>query len=252
MNKTTRKSGYRCYHCESEETSKAGFSKYGQVKKQRFFCRGCGRYFREEPKYIEGKTKTNNFWLRKNLPSASHLILELHAIAQNVLKRTPKSTDIRELSKQKRCNSLNTYHAVFGGFGLALKRANLTPDYPRSYKPEKMIEELRSLRKRLNRPLGREDIAMHAKKGKVPSVYFLKRAFGSLAGALEAAGVGRKKYDRDEIISFLRKVDAKIKGPVKARHIEEYFAKGDGPSVKAIEEEFGGWTKARRMAGIKK
>jgi hypothetical protein len=243
---------YRCYHCGSTETCKAGYSKYGQVKKQRFFCRGCRKYFREEPKYIEGTTKKGQFWPRKNLPSAGHLILELHAIAQNILGRTPRAKDINELSKQRRSNSLNTYYAVFGDFREALKRARMKPDYPRQYNVEKMIEELRTLRKRLGRPLTQIDIEKFSKNGKVPTIYFLRRAFGSLTKALDAAGAGRKKFSRDDIIALFRKLDAKLEGPVLTRDIHAAFDRGDGPTTKVIVQEFGGMEKARRAAKVKK
>lgn len=238
----------RCYHCGSMETSKAGFHK----EKQRYFCSACKRGFRESPAYIKGRGEKRNFWVRKKLPSAGHLILELRAIAQNVLRRTPQTADIGELSKKRRSNSLNTYRAVFGTFSEALRRARLTPDYPRQYPPEQMIEELRALRRKLGRPLLKRDIAAACKKGKAPSFYFLRREFGSILKALEAAGAGRKPYSREEMIDCLRKLDARLERPVRRRDINELYRAGKGPSSKTVYKMFGGMTKVRLAAGIKR
>jgi len=250
MASPTTQSGFRCYHCGSPETSKAGFSKYGRTKKQRFFCRGCRRYFREKPKYIEGTRDERNFWVPKNLPSAGHLILELQIIAQDVLGRTPRVGDITELSRQNRSNSYTIYRAVFGTFRAALKRAGLRPDYPKQYDPEQILSELRALHKRLNRPLSRSDIVTAWKNGDGPSPHLLKREFGNMTRALEAAGAHRKKYTRAEMIEFLRTLNARLEGPVESRHIEESFRRAEGPSYNVIRREFGGLEKARRAAGI--
>src|SRR5688500_15301426 len=74
-------SSVRCYHCGGVETSKAGFSRFNGREKQRYYCRSCKRSFREglEVASVEGGTK--NFWVRKNLPSAGQLILEVRALA---------------------------------------------------------------------------------------------------------------------------------------------------------------------------
>ncbi len=250
MGMPTVQSGFRCYHCGSMETCKAGFSKYGQTKKQRFFCRVCRRYFREDPQCNERTSDRSNDWVRKYLPSARHLILELREIAQYVLGKTPRAIDINELSKQKRANSVNTYYAVFGSFREALKQASLTPEYPRQYDHEKIFEELRGLRTRLNRPISRSDIVTAWKEWNAPSPYFLKREFGTVTKALKAAGIGQK-YTREEMIDSLRKLDARIEGPVGEREITESFRRGEGPSSTAVRLEFGGFEKARCAAGVK-
>ena len=242
-------SGFNCYHCGSEQTSKAGFSKYGTVRKQRFFCRGCRRYFREDPEYIEGQTEKNNFWVRKHLPSAGHLILELHAVAQR-LGRTPQAVDIRELSKEGRGYPLNVYRAVFGTYTAALKRARLTGDYPRQYSPERMIAELKTLRKRLGRPLLKRDIAAAAKQGKGPSFHFLTREFGNVTNALAAAGAGRKKFTRAEMIEALRKLSSELGKTLRESDIVAFARLGRVPSTKVLDREFGGIIAARLAAGL--
>jgi len=245
-------SGFRCYHCGSDQTCKAGYSKFGGKKKQRFHCRNCNRKFRENLERATPGTGEPNFWQRKNLPSAGHLILDLQAIAQSLLGRTPTAADIRELSKQGRSNPLNVFRAVFGSYSEAVRRARLKPDHIREYNPEVMLAELRALHKKLGRPLLKRDIADASKKGKVPTLHFLRREFGSVGKAVIAAGAGRKIYSRGEMIDCLRKIDASMKWPVQKRDIDEAFRKGEGPSNKAVLREFGTLGKAYRTAGLKK
>lgn len=238
-------SGFTCYHCGSDQTCKAGFNR----GKRRFYCRACRRWFRENPVLPEGG-KSKIGWRPKNLPSKSHLVLELQAISQRIGK-TPTTNDINDLSKEGRAYSLNTYYEVFGSFTEAVRKAGLKANYKQRFDKEKLIHELRVLREKLKRPLLGKDVAAARKKKKVSSIYHFQRAFGSVPKAIEAAGAGRKIYSRAEMIDILRKIDAKLNRPVLALDIDELFRAGSGPSHRAIEREFGGMTKARRAAGIK-
>lgn len=243
--------GIRCYHCESMETCKAGFSRFNGREKQRYFCRSCRRYFRENLEMPRVDPATRNFWARTNLPSAGHLILELRALAQH-LGRTPKVYDVSERSKQRLGYSLNTYRAVFGTLSEAFRRAKLSPDYPRQYSPEKMIAELRELRKKLGRPLTVGDIEKASKKGKAPSGYFLKRAFGSTTKAINATDAGQKVYTRDEIITWLIRLDSTLDHRIMREDINELYRQNKGPSYKVVKRMFGSMEKAVRLAGLKK
>jgi hypothetical protein len=243
MARPPKPSGFNCYHCGSSQTSKAGFAR----GKQRFYCRACRRFFRDNPVLPEGGNQKG--WRPKSLPSKSHLILELQAIAQR-LGKTPTTGDINELSKQGRAYSLNIYYEVFDSFPEAIKKARLKPNYKQKFDKEKLIHELRVLRKKLKRPLLGKDVAAARKKGIVSSLYHFQRAFGSVPKAIEAAGVGRQKYSRAEMIKILREIDAKLDRPVLAADIDELYRSGEGPSSRAVEREFGGLAKARRAAGI--
>lgn len=238
-------SGFTCYHCGSRETSKAGFNR----GKQRFYCRSCRRFFRENPVLPSG-SKSKIGWRPKILPSKSHLILEIQTIAQR-LERTPVTNDINELSKQGRVSSLNTYYEVFGSFLEAVGKAGLKPNYQQKFDKEKLLEELRALRRKLKRPLLGKDVVKARKKGKVSSVYHFQRAFGTIPQAIAAAGAGKKTYTREEMIRILRQIDVKLERPVQTSDIDELFRSGEGPSHRAIQREFGGIAKARRAAGIK-
>jgi hypothetical protein len=233
-----------CYHCESRETSKAGFNR----GKQRYYCRACRRWFRENPVITAGG-KRNKDGRSKSLPSKGHLILSLQAIAQR-LGKTPTTTDINELSKGGRSYPLDNYYDVFGSFTEAIKKAGLKANYKQKFDKEKLLGELRELRAKLKRPLLGKDVATARKKGKVSSVYHFQRAFGSVPKAIEAAGAGKKVFTREEMIAILRKVASKLDRPVLASDIDELFRLGTGPSHRAIEREFGGMAKARKAAGI--
>jgi hypothetical protein len=233
-----------CYHCQSLETSKAGFDK----GKQRYYCRACRRWFRENPVLLGG-AKRKPRWRPKALPSKGHLILNLQAIAQR-LGRTPTTNDIQEQSKAGGSYTLNNYYDVFGSFLEALKKANLKPNYKQRFDKEKLLNELRELHRKLKRPLLGKDVAAVRKKGKVSSAYHFQRAFGSVPKAIEAAGAGQKAYTRQEMIEILLRLDAKLYRPVQASDIDELYHQGKAPHHRTFEREFGGMGKARRAAGV--
>ena len=232
-----------CYHCDSRETSKAGFTR----GKQRYYCRSCRRWFRADP-VIPGGEKSKRAH-SKVLPSQSHLILSLRAIAQR-LGRTPITTDITALASAGRSYSLTDYYEVFGSFPEAVKKAGLPANYKKVFDKDKLIGELRALHAKLKRPLLGKDVVAARKKGRVSSIYHFQRAFGSAPKAIAAAGAGKKIYTREEMIRILRRLDQLLSRPVLAADIDEWFRAGKAPSHRAIEREFGGMGKARRAAGI--
>lgn len=234
-----------CYHCQSRETSKAGFNR----GKQRYYCRACRWWFRENP-VVPECSKLNKGRHPKNLPSKGHLILSLQAIAQR-LGRTPTTTDINEMSKAGRSYPLNNYYDVFGSFVEAIKKAGLKAIYKQKFDKEKLLGELRELCAKLKRPLLAKDVVAARKKGKVSSVYHFQRAFGSVPKAIETAGARQKTYARQEMIEILRQLNSQLDRPVLASDIDELFRLGKGPSHRMIEREFGGMAKARRAAGIR-
>lgn len=103
---------------------------------------------------------------------------------------------------------------------------------------------------KLKRPLLGKDVIAARKIGKVSSIYHFQRAFGSVPKAIEAAGAGKKTYNRAEMIVFLRHLDKTFNRPVLAADLDELFRSGKSPSHRAIEREFGGMGKARKAAGI--
>lgn len=258
-----KRSGARCYHCGSIETIKAGKDK----GKKRFKCRDCGKFFRENPILPSGNWDPRK---RKkyDLPTAGQLILELQSLAQGVLKKTPTTDEINQLSKQGLSHSLATYYAVFGSYVTAVRRARLKQHYLQQFDETdraRMRQELRSLSDRLKRPL----IAIDVRKAAVPEgqtrrrlpsgryndrpvspVNHYQAAFGSIPRAIAAAGVAPNTFTRREMIEILRKLDVKLDRPVQAADIDEYYLKGKGPSHRSFVREFGSIAGARRAAGV--
>ena len=172
-----------------------------------------------------------------DLPSKSRLILELRALAQHHLHRTPTTTDIRALYTQGKSHSLETYYAVFGSFLVALERAKLKARYKQQFNEEEkehMLAELRHLRKKVGRPLFGYDVVKARKKKQVSPINHFQIAFGSVPQALAAAGAGPITYTRDEIIDLLRKLQSKVDGPVTEGQINELYAKREAPNVRRI------------------
>lgn len=187
--------------------------------------------------------------MKTKLLSEGELILKLHAVAQS-LGRTPKAEDMRELSKKGRVASLDVYRAVFGAFSTALERARLVPRHDAEAEKQKLIAELRSLRKRVGRHLVAREVVAARRRGEVSSLYLFKQVFGSVHSAIEVAGTGTI-FSREQMIQYLRKLDATLDHPVHTTDIQKRFRAGEGPSHRAVEREFGGMVKARHAAGIK-
>ena len=239
-------SGLICYHCGSDQTSKGGWSK----GKHRFKCRGCGKYFIEGGSYRPpGKYK-----ITENTPSARHLILELQTIAQRI-GRTPTTNIIKEMAREGEAFHIHNYYKVFGSFLTALRRAHIRLIYMQEFDGAdrlKMFDELRTLSKKLKRPLFAEDVADARKRGEVSPLNHYFTAFRTIPTAIELAGVAPKReYTREELIDHLQKVDAKSNRPVTGADLDELYDKGQGPSHRQYQRMFGGLPKARKVAGAK-
>jgi IS1 family transposase len=239
-------SGKICYHCGSDQTCKGGWAK----GKRRFKCRGCGKFFRDNPIIAKpGKYKYSG-----KLPSRSQLILELQKIASSVGK-TPTVAIIDELSKGGRTFRREAYYVVFGSFLKAVKQAKLKPRYLQEFdyvQRKMMLDQLRTLSKKLKRPIFGKDVMAARKRGEVAPLNHYWLAYGTVPKAIAAAGVGPKTtYTRDELIAHLRKVDAKTDRPVTKAVLDEIYHKWQGPSPRQFERMFGSIAKARRAAKVK-
>ena len=245
MGRPATRSGFSCYHCGSGETSKAGF---GKRRKQRFYCRACRRWFLENPEIKTGKKKSRK---TGNLPSKQYLISELKEVAEE-LGRAPTTYDWPVLREKERVYPLYVYYAVFGSFLTAVKRAKLKPKYKQEFDSsdrERLLRELRELRRKLGRPLFDEDVDAARRRGEVSPPYHFVRAFGSVPAAIEAAGASKKNYSREELIAILRTLDATLDRPIQRSDIQRVFEAGKGPSLKMFLNAFGTLSNARRSAG---
>jgi len=139
----------KCNFCGGERTIKGSF--VGKDKKQqRYYCRDCQRFFRENAVYR--KRKKSYAPKFDVLPDERRLIAELRQIAQ-MLGKTPTINDIRQLSKQKKCHTLENYYAVFDSFVNAVRAAELKQHYKQEFDKETLLSQLRELGKTLDRPV---------------------------------------------------------------------------------------------------
>ncbi len=216
----------KCNFCGGKRTNKGGFD--SKDKKQRYYCRDCQRFFRENAVYR--KRKESYAPKLDLLPNETRLIDELRQIAQ-MLGKTPTTNDIRCLSKEKKCHTLENYYAVFGSYVDAVKAAGLKQHYRQEFDKEKLLSELRKLDKTLNEPMFARHIVEARRQGLVSPKNHFDKAFGSISKAIEAAGVTKKylfadfsylprkqgeylprakPYSRDDLIRHLKKLELKI------------------------------------------
>lgn len=118
------------------------------------------------------------------------------------------------------------------------------------YQSEKLVAELLSLRESIDRQLLIKDLGAARKAGLISPLHHFQRAFGSVSAALAAAGVGRKRYTRAEMIDLLRELYTRLGRPIRNVDIESIFLDGNGPSPVVIRKEFGGLFAACKAAGI--
>lgn len=240
-------SGFTCYHCGSDQTCKGG---YGKQRKQRFKCRGCGKYFTEGGGY----RPPGKYRIGENTPSKEYLILELQSIAQ-LVGRAPTTLIVTELARKGEAHYPHHYYGVFGSFLVAVRQAGLKPRYLQQFDKadrQKMFDELRTLSKKLKRPLFAEDVANARKRGEVSPLNHYFMAFGTIPPAIELAGVAPKReYTREELIDHLQKVDAKSDRLVTGKDLDVLYDEGKGPSHRQYQRMFGGLAAAREAAGVK-
>lgn len=239
-------SGFNCYHCGSDQTCKGGWGK----GKRRFKCRNCKKFFIEGGGYRPpGKYK-----IGENTPTADYLILELQSIAQRIGK-TPTTTIVTELAREGDAHHTHHYYAVFGSFRKAQKLAGLKPVYMQEFDRADrliMLNQLRTLSRKLGRPLFAEDVADARKRGEVSPLNHFFIAFGLIPTAIEIAGVAPKReYTREELIEHLQKVDAESARTVTGADLDALYDKGEGPSHRQYDRMFGGLAQARAAAGVK-
>lgn len=222
----------------------------GGTRESSGFIAGGGRkFFRDKPVVSEGKPDYRRR-TRSDLPSQTELAAELRCIEQE-MKRTPTTTIITE---EGRSHSQNTYYAVFGSFPEALRRAKIKRIYIREFDDDdrgRMLRELNILRRKLRRPILSKDVVKARQNDKTLTFpNHLRLAFGLVPKAIEADGVGSKKYSRDEMVESLIDLGKRLGRTIRKEDVQERFRLHEGPSIKAIIKEFGELPKARRVAGI--
>jgi len=178
--------------------------------KQRFYCKDCRRFSRQNPtlrKSTEDKKSYQKYFTGK-LPSKGALALELQGLFQE-LNRVPTTTDVTHFAKKGRCHHIHWFYAVFGDFKTAIKTAGLRPRYKQEFDKEQLLTELRTLHKKLKRPLIQKDVVKASKEGKCSYVFHFQRAFGSVPNAIREAGAGKKKPSKEDLIKELKETSSR-------------------------------------------
>ena len=247
-------SGVDCRHCGSDQTCRAGIA--FKSRKQRYRCRGCSKFFVEDPEIRDGeKTRKRQYErIQRDVPSRSSLVRELRTVAQ-ALGRAPTTSDWLKLRETERVYPLYIYYAVFGGFLAAVKQAKLKPRYLQEFdevEKARMIEELRALSRRLKRPILGKDVVAARKEKTVSPINHFQLAFGSVPAAIAVAGVAPKAtYSREELIVALRKLVAKLDRSLKLSDLDKNYRAGKGPSSRMVRRRFGGFAQAKKAARIR-
>ncbi len=258
----------KCNFCNGRTTNKAGFVKSKNKKVQRYYCRDCQRFFRLGAIYREAKKPYAS--KLDILPSKKCLIAELKEIAKT-LGKTPTTKDIRLLSKEKKCHTLENYYAIFGSYIEAVKTAGLKQHYKQEFDKERLLSELRKLGKIFNRPVFERDVKTARRKGLVSPPNHFAKAFGSVSLAIEKSGINKKymyddfnylprkdgeylprakQYSREDLIKHLRRIEHRLGRIPRHKDIKENYIKDVRPSLKAYINEFGTIIKARKAAHI--
>jgi hypothetical protein len=208
-------------------------------------CNMCSRYFMDP--FGVGKPK-------RHVPSPSDLILRLRALQQK-LGRTPTVADIRLQIKQGAPYREQDFTDAFGGYLAAIQQAKLPHKYNNEFtetQKDLMLVQLRRLSRMLRAPISSDDVRRARKKGLVPPVSQLQKAFGSIALAIKAAGVSVKwSYTTAEMLDILRKLDKKLDRPVMPEDVDALYRKGKAPSSRVMAIKLGGFKKARAAAGVR-
>jgi hypothetical protein len=176
--------------------------------------------------------------------SEDELIDALKRLAEQ-LGRTPRA---RDADAHPNVATRRTYITRFGSWRNALEAAGIPLD-PRStgYDRETLLAHLRDLAKDLERTPTLGDLK--AVDGPCGATY--ESHFGSWTAALSAAGLEpgprSKRYSRDELLSVLQELAAKLG---HAPSMAELWERDDLPTPSTYKYRFGRWNAALEEAGL--
>ena len=167
-------------------------------------------------------------------------------------RRTPSMSDF---DSNNNLPSSKTYSSRFGRWSLALKKAGLEQIGINTLS----IKEIRERKEKIIKAIK----ALHKKTGKIPTIRemdnvlpttSIDRYFGTWNNALESADLiprSRKGYlylSDDELIQYIKDFYKKNNRVPK---ISDFYCKEGYPSPATYKKRFGGWIKARELAGFK-
>ena len=137
------------------------------------------------------------------------------------LMKAPVSTDdVRAARRKGLVSPVSHYEKAFGSIAAAIRAAGVSVKY--RYTDEEMIEILRSIDMRLDRPVLPADIAELHRQGKAPSPKVLAGRFGGMKKARAAAGIKQRyrfargvtglyrRYSRQQLIEQLKRLAERL------------------------------------------
>lgn len=163
-----------------------------------------------------------------------------------------RAPTVEDINLDQSMPTIFTYRKIFGSFSEALKLAELPLDNMRRevYTREEMLEALRQgAAKSGKTPTKR---MLLARDSGMPSLAALKREFGSLSGAMIAAGLSPNnpaaKLSDAELLEQLRQKAARLG---RTPTIKEVDKDSGMRSAQTYKNRFGSFLKAISMAGLK-
>lgn len=184
--------------------------------------------------------------------SRREVLIDLKRFAKEIGK-IPTTTDIKKGSKQSKCPSTATLANHFGSIPNALVAAGFSihRNSPNCLKDESLLNQLRKLRRHLQRVPTSRDVRLASKQGKCPNSQLLQRRFGSFNQALVAAGFmpSKQRVGDEKILKMLKLLKKVLKRTPSSRDIVAASKKNLSASMRTIRRRFGSVQEALGVVG---
>lgn len=177
-------------------------------------------------------------WGREEIIAALNAHLREHGVL-------PTAGEWKERDATGGRPALHNVNRQFGSWGKALEAAGHSVE---RWDRQTIIEALRTLGGELGRrPMYRD---LCPKRPGLPCYDAVRRQFGSLTAALEAAGYEPAQWSREAIIAALRAWAAEHGRPPATADWKGVDSSGRRPATHHVQREFGTWVAALREADL--
>ncbi|MGE5601596.1 MAG: homing endonuclease associated repeat-containing protein [Nitrososphaerales archaeon] len=177
-------------------------------------------------------------WGREEIIAALNAHLREHGVL-------PTAGEWKERDATGGRPALHNVNRQFGSWGKALEAAGHSVE---RWDRQTIIEALRTLGGELGRrPMYRD---LCPKRPGLPCYDAVRRQFGSLTAAFEAAGYEPAQWSREAIIAALRAWAAEHGRPPATADWKRVDSSGRRPATHHVRREFGTWSAALREAGL--
>lgn len=180
------------------------------------------------------------------------LVLQYRALAKE-LGRIPKMKDIHKAASLGKCAGYDAFKKVGGGLQPIRRDAGLLRGAMQRYTREQLLEQLKSLTKKLGRTPKAFDIRKGSRLGECAGVKTFRVYFGGHNKALREAGLEITKpspYSRAQLIHLLQKLARELGHRPSQTDINKASARGACASGKTYISYFGSITGAQRAARL--